>query len=96
DTLAMAIGDNFNPLTLGAYDWALMARECRLNPRLVSRELKQMADKILDAWPKLSDELDQHGAHRPTLEGIGALLAQQCATARETAPEVLRVPSHLL
>jgi serine/threonine-protein kinase HipA len=40
DTLAMAIGDNFNPTALTAYDWALMAQECRLNPKLVSREKK--------------------------------------------------------
>jgi len=73
DTLAMAIGDNFNPTTLTAYDWAVMANECRLNPRLVSRELKQLADKIIIVWPGLYAELVQSGAENNTLDAMDAI-----------------------
>src|SRR5690606_15758820 len=37
--LAMAIGDEFVPQQLRAFDWALFASQCALQPNLVAREL---------------------------------------------------------
>ncbi|WP_347987641.1 HipA domain-containing protein [Methylomonas sp. AM2-LC] len=96
DTLAMAIGDNFNPTDLSAYDWALMAQECRLNPKLVSRELKQLANKISTVWPKLQIELIQNGAKQPILDGIGGILLRQCEHANNIAAEIPKVSPKLL
>ena len=96
DTLAMAIGDNFNPTDLSAYDWALMAQECRLNPKLVSRELKQLANKISAVWPKLQEELIQSGAKQPILDAIGDILLGQCEHANNIAAEIPKVSPKLL
>lgn len=96
DTLAMAIGDNFNPTALTAYDWALMAQECRLNPKLVSRELKQLADKICTVWPGLQDELLELGAEPSVLEGISAIFLPQCGNALMIAAEIPKVSRDLL
>jgi len=96
DTLAMAIGDNFNPTTLSAYDWALMAYECQLNPKLVSRELTQLADKIYTVWPGLRDELLELGAEFSVLEGMGSIFQQQCGNALKIAAEISRVSRDLL
>lgn len=96
DTLAMAIGDNFNPKDLSAYDWALMAQECRVNPKLVGRELKQLANKILTVWPKLRVELIQSGAKRTILDAIGDILQMQCEHANNIAAEIPKVSPELL
>ncbi len=96
DTLAMAIGDNFNPTALTSYDWALMAQECRLNPKLVSRELKQLADKICTVWPGLQDELLELGAEPSVLEGIGAIFLKQCGNALMIASEIPKISRDLL
>ncbi|PPD50563.1 MAG: toxin HipA [Methylobacter sp.] len=96
DTLAMAIGDNFNPATLTAYDWALMAYECRLNSKLVSRELKHLADKICSVWPGVRDGLLELGAEPSVLAGIGGIFLQQCGNAQKLAAEIPKVSSDLL
>ena len=96
DTLAMAIGDNFNPTTLTAYDWALMAQECRLNPKLVSRELKQLADKICTVWPGLQDELLELGSEPSVLEGIKGIFLQQCGNTLKIAAAIPKVSRDLL
>ncbi|MGD0960568.1 MAG: HipA domain-containing protein [Methylomonas sp.] len=96
DTLALAIGDNFNPTDLSAYDWALLAHECRLNPKLVSRELKQLANKISTVWPKLKVELVQGGAKQKILDAIGGILVRQCEHAQNIAPEIPKVSPKLL
>ncbi|ASF48349.1 HipA domain-containing protein [Methylovulum psychrotolerans] len=96
DTLAMAIGDNFNPTTLTAYDWALMAYECQLNPKLVSRELKQLADNICSVWPRLQNDLLESGANPSVLEGIGDIILQQCGNAQKLVAEIPKVSRDLL
>ena len=96
DTLAMAIGDNFNPTDLSAYDWALMAKECRLNPKLVSRELKQLANKISTVWPKLQENLLLSGAKQSILDAIGDILLRQCEHANSIAAEIPKVSPKLL
>lgn len=96
DSLAMAIGDNFDPRKLGAYDWALLAQECGLNPRLVARELSKMAGAALKTWPKLLGSLQEEGAELATLERISMVLQQQCAAALQYAPQVPKVAPEML
>lgn len=96
DTLAMAIGDNFKSMDLSAYDWALMAHECQLNPKWVSRELRQLASKILTVWPKLQLELRHSGADQRILDGIGGILFRQCERAQQIAAEIPSVSPNLL
>lgn len=96
DTLAMAIGDNFNPAALTAYDWALMAHECRLNPKLVSRELTHLADKICIVWSGLQDGLLELGAEPSVLTAIGGIFLRQCGNAQKLAAEVPKVSRDLL
>jgi len=95
DTLAMAVGDNFNPTALTAYDWAVMADECQLNPKLVCRELKQLADKIILVWPGLQHELVQNGAEKNTLKSIGEIFLQQCTHSLKLVAEITKVSRNL-
>ncbi len=96
DTLAMAIGDNFDATALSAYDWALLASGCSLNPRLVSRELKQLADKIVKVWPVLLQQLLQVGAERNTLDTMETIFMQQCQRAQKIASEIPKISKDIL
>jgi serine/threonine-protein kinase HipA len=95
DTLAMAIGDNFNPNTLTAYDWALMADECRLNPKLVSRELTQLAKKTIAIWPTLQQQLIKDGADAKTLNKMGEIFLRQSIHSLTLAPEITQIARDL-
>lgn len=96
DTLSMAIGDNFDARSLTPYDWAVMAIECGLNTRLVSRELKQLADKVLKIWPELKQNLIAVGADDVTLKAIEAVLNQQCQHTLSIANEVPKISKAIL
>ncbi|OAI12776.1 hypothetical protein A1507_18570 [Methylomonas koyamae] len=96
DTLAMAIGDNFDPVGLTAYDWAVMADTCHLNPKLVSRELKQLAEKIPSVWPDLQRRLRENGADADTLAAMGDIFLHQCAHTLKLAAEIPTVARDLL
>jgi len=85
-----------HPTALTAYDWALMAYKCHLNPKLVSRELAQLADKICTVWSEVRDGLLKLGAELSVLEEIGGIFLQQCGNAQKLAAEIPKVSRDLL
>lgn len=95
DTLAMAIGDNFNPLAINAYDWAQMAHENRLVPRLVASELRRMAKGCVDALPGLVRALENEGADRGMLLRVQDVVLRQAAEAMRVAPLISKVDRKL-
>jgi len=96
DTLSMAIGDNFDARTLTPYDWALMGAECGLNARLVGRELKQLADKVLKIWPELKQNLVAAGTNDTTLNSLEGVFNQQCTNALSIAGLVPKISKDIL
>jgi serine/threonine-protein kinase HipA len=82
----MAIGDNFNIRSLTAFDWAQMADECGLNPRLVSRKLKQLAEKILKTWPTLKPQLIASGAETIRLSRLKPSFGSNASVAKAQRP----------
>ena len=96
DTLSMAIGDNFDARTLTPYDWAVMGAECGLNARLVGRELKQLADKVLKIWPELKQNLFAAGANDTTLKSLEAVFSQQCTHVLSVAGLVPKISKDIL
>ncbi len=88
DTQSMVINDNLSPIALTTYEWAMMAQECRLISKLVSRQLAQSTDKICTVWPGLQDELLELGTESSVLEGIGAVFLQQCGSTLKIAAEI--------
>jgi serine/threonine-protein kinase HipA len=95
DTLAMAVGDNFDPLKISAYDWAQMAHENKLAPRLVASELRRMAKGCLDALPELVQKLENEGAERVMLLRVQDVVARQAAEAMRVAPLISKVDKNL-
>ena len=95
DTLAMAVGDNFDPLRISAYDWAQMAHDNKLAPRLVASELGRMAKRCLDALPSLVQALENEGAQRAMLLRVQDVVARQAAEAMRVAPLIPKVDKGL-
>lgn len=95
DTLAMAVGDNFDPIAVGAFDWARMAHDNGLAPRLVASELGRMAKRSLDALPGLVQALENEGAERAMLLRVRDVVARQAAQAMRVAPLVPKVDRNL-
>lgn len=46
--LAMAMGDEFEPESFNAYQVADFAETCEVNKKLLSRQLTDLADKVID------------------------------------------------
>jgi len=91
DTLAMAVGDNFDPLKISAYDWDQMAHENKLVPRLVASELRRMAKGCLDVLPGLVRELENEGAERVMLLRVQDVVTRQATEAMRVALLITKV-----
>jgi serine/threonine-protein kinase HipA len=91
NTLAMAVGKNFDPRNIGAYDRAQMTHENKLAPRLVASELRRMAKRCLDVLPALVQALENEGAERVMLLRVQNVVARQAAQATRAAPLISKV-----
>lgn len=91
DHLAMAVGDNFDPRSLRAYDWALMAHECRIAPRLVSSVLAELANQCLKQLPAVCDAVLAQDGDKRMMELVSGVVQSQCEAALACAGEVMTV-----
>ncbi len=90
DSLAMAVGDNFDPLRIGEYNWAHMAFENRVAPRLVASELTRLAKACLNALPGVLENLETQGANVQMARLVRNVIERQCETALESAPNITK------
>jgi serine/threonine-protein kinase HipA len=91
DRLAMAIGDNFDPTTISAYDWAQLAHENDLVPRLVAQEITRLAKPCLNVLPKLTVDLERQEADPAMLARVRDVVERQAAEALRVAPMIREV-----
>lgn len=96
DTLAMAVGDNFDPTRIGAFDWAQMAHDNNIAPRLVAGELQRLAKGCLDTLPGLVTQLEQEAAAPGMLSRVRDVIERQAAEAIRIAPMIAKVDKSLL
>ncbi|RJG06079.1 type II toxin-antitoxin system HipA family toxin [Noviherbaspirillum cavernae] len=95
DSLAMAIGDNFDPVAISAYDWAQLAHENNLHPRLVAGEVKRLAQACKQALPTLMSELAEEGAEASMMTRVAAVIERQCEEALRVAPHITKIDAVL-
>lgn len=95
DQLAMAIGDNFDPSRISAYDWAQLAHENDLVPRQVAQEITRLAKSCLNVLPRLTSDLEGEGADKATLDRVRELIERQATEALRVAPMIQNVDSAL-
>lgn len=96
DDLAMAIGDEFAPHKLSAFDWAQFAHDCCVPPRLVAREIGSLCQRTLEALPAIQQSCTAEGGHRPTIARVSDTVMAQARRLAQLAGEIPKVPSKLL
>lgn len=91
DSLAMAIGDTFDPLKVRAYDWAQMAYESGVPAGVVGRELQRLANAFLTALPTVREEVLAAGAQPDMADQVAQVVTGQCEQALKDASRVKNV-----
>ena len=91
DSLAMAIGDEFAPRGLAAFDWGMFAVRCGLPGRLVARELTRIADSAMERLQPIADAALAQGAHAQAIERMSGVVREQAERLRKAAPSVARI-----
>lgn len=91
DDLSMAIGDEFSPRKLSAFDWAQFADECRVPSRLVTREIESLCGHTLEALPTIQKGSAAEGGHAPTIEAVSEIIVSQANLLKQLAADIPRV-----
>ena len=96
DQLAMAIGDEFSPRSLGAFDWAQFAHNCKLSPRLVARQLRDICSRAHEALPIAAARVIEEGGARDTVNAVTEIVKAQISMVKSLADKVIDVPASML
>lgn len=91
DNLAMAVGDNFDPRSIRAHDWALMAHECKVAPKLVVAVLTVLASQCLKQLPNIRQLVLEQGGDAGMVERVSEVIHSQCAAALSCVGEVMAI-----
>lgn len=89
-SMAMAIGDRFDPDEVTAADWAEFAQRCGLRPRSLAQQLAHLAKAVLDAAPTLSADLVGL-VPRPVSQSILDVIVPTCERQLALAPLIPKV-----
>lgn len=92
---AMAIGNAFTSEELSPYEWANFATECGLQFSLVSKILKNEAQKILSVIDDVKREVIDEGADDQHIERVEATIRTECQRQLLMANEVKKVSKDL-
>jgi serine/threonine-protein kinase HipA len=93
-SLAMAIGDNFDPRAIKAYDWALFAYEADLDPTAVSRELLRMSTAVASKVGEVAQQVVSEGGDAEMVSRVLGVIKQQCEAVQRCAAEVPKIERH--
>lgn len=91
DNLSMAVGDNFDPRSVRAYDWALMAHECKVAPKLVVNVLTVLASQCLKQLPNIRRQVLEQGGDARMVERISEVVHSQCTAALSCVGEIMSI-----
>jgi serine/threonine-protein kinase HipA len=95
-TYAMAIGDAFSAAEISPYEWANFATECKLSLKLISKELEQMAVRVLKVIEDVKQKALHDGAEPHHLSLVADTIKAECQRQMAIAPQVRAVSSELL
>ena len=95
DSLAMAIGDTFNPREIRAYDWAQMAFEAKISAAQVGIELQDLARSILASVEPTRTQVILEGADPAMVDRVSEIVTTQCEQALKDAPRIRQVDPSL-
>lgn len=95
DEFAMAIGDNFDPRSIRAYDWAYMAHTGNISSRLMLNVLTALANQCLKKLPAVRNKVLSQGGDNPVVERVSEVVASQCDAALKCAQEISKIPKDM-
>lgn len=95
DSLAMAIGDNFQPRTIRAFDWAQLAHENKLQPRYVAAELTRLATLCRKNIATVADDVRKQGGNTAMIDKVTHIVTSQSEQALHVAKEITRIKPRL-
>jgi serine/threonine-protein kinase HipA len=75
--LALSIGDEFDPIKIGAPQWSDLAFDFRLQPRAFERARSRLAAAVPSEAARLAEEARAEGWHRPVHDTILELVSQR-------------------
>jgi len=87
--LAMAIGDEFGPAAVQAFDWASLTLDCALPETLVARELARMSRTAMTHLPQVTDRVRKAGGDVATLDRVNQIVSAQAERLANAAPDVV-------
>lgn len=87
--LAMAIGDEFRPTAVKAFDWASFTLDCVLSGTLVARELARMSRAAIRYLPQVTEQVRAAGGHAVTLDRLSQIVSAQAESLANAAPDVV-------
>lgn len=77
-SLALSVGDKFNPDRVDLKEWELLAEECHIGKSYLQKLLGKMAVVIIDQFEFTQAAFEnQHGAY-PALQRIRQVVSKQC------------------
>ncbi|MEX0732336.1 MAG: type II toxin-antitoxin system HipA family toxin [Aquisalimonadaceae bacterium] len=79
--MAMAVGDQSDPGRITAMHWSALARDCRLRPPFVAREVRRLADALVEAVPAVRARLESGHGELPMLQQPELVIQRQCQRA---------------
>jgi serine/threonine-protein kinase HipA len=82
--LAMAIGDEFTPDKIRAYDWMQFAEDCGIEKRLLQREAHRIFTILTQELPRLVQAPDYDTKERQRVEQIADLVRTNMEKLRAT------------
>jgi serine/threonine-protein kinase HipA len=96
DEFAMAIGDEFKPRSITAFDWAQFAYECELPLRLVARELAGLSARVLAQLAPVAQQVRNEGGRPETIDRVREIVGSQAQHMVNLAAKVPKVSKKLL
>lgn len=77
-SLAMSVGDEFDPDKLGAKDWSVLAHDCDIRQPYLASMIKEMITALRENSPKVRVEFESAFGSYPALQRVEKVVAKQC------------------
>jgi serine/threonine-protein kinase HipA len=91
DTMAMAIGDEFQPRTVAAYDWASLSVNCNLLSRLICREIIALSTACMEHLRSTAQFVRESGGVPAVIDRVCEVVKSQVQRAIAAVPAISRL-----
>lgn len=76
--LALSVGGVFHPGDITIAHWEQLAKNCDIHPSYMKKQLKDMAENLLDAYDSVESQFKAEYGPYPALQRIKKIVLKQC------------------